>query len=223
MRRLSRSVRPVCPDSVARSVRGVPGRVPTRGDLHPARRPLPGRQRLRRPGPVSPSMRTASRSEMPWGAPRAPPVVRDPPPEARRRRSASRQPPPTRPPRPDQPGRDPVRRAIWPPGTLRPAFTRPSWPDRRAISRPLWPAQPRAAALRQPSATHRCSDQDAIAARPSFMTDVPPSNLAQSRPAARRRPAMQPVSRLRRPLRDPRPCPAPPRSVPAGRPPRGDP
>ena len=101
-----------------------------RGALRPWRagaraapgRPSPGpsaapdrRQRLRRPGPVSPSMRIASRSAMPWGAPRAPPVVRGPLPGARRRRSPPRLRLPTRPCRPDQPGRDPVRRALWPP------------------------------------------------------------------------------------------------------------
>ena len=131
---------------------------------------------------------------------------------------ATRQPSPTRPCRPDQPGRDPVRRAIWPPDSLRPAFTRPSWPGQRAISRPhgsLRPAQRLSGTPLAPigAPVRALSTYD----RPSWPV-VPPSNLAQSRPAARRRPAMQPVSRLRRLLRDPRPCPAPPAQFAAGDP-----
>ena len=64
---------------------------------------------------------------------------------------------------------------------------------------------------------HGCSDQGVIDARPAFMARCaalePRSEPAR---AARRRPAMQPVSRLRRPLRDPRhPSPGPPLSSPA--------
>ena len=78
------------------------------------------------------------------------------------------------------------------------------------------PSQPRSAALRQPVARQRPSVAPIRARsthdRPSWPV-VPPSNLAQSRPAARRRPGMPPVSRLRRPLRDPRhPYPGPPLS-----------
>ena len=130
-------VRLSLPFATARPTSGHPAPTPRlpratvrcRGDPHPARRPLPTvANDCADPASASPSMRTASRSAMPWGAPRAPPVVRDPPPGARRRRSPPRLRLPIRARRPDQPGCDPVRRAIWPPDPLRPAFTRPSCP-----------------------------------------------------------------------------------------------
>ena len=149
MRRLSRSVPAFVPIPWARAARGAGARA-DRGDLHPTRRPLPTVANGCGPGPAAPLMRTASRSAMPWR----------PPSPASRPRSPARSAPaafatpaaaPNTARRPDQPGRDPVRRAIWPPDSIGPAFTRPSCPRRQAISRPHGPLSGSQAAISDPS------------------------------------------------------------------------
>ena len=187
----------------------VPVRVPTGATFtRPAcRLPLPTVATVAPTRPMSPSMRTASRSAVPWVALRAPQVVRDPPPGS----CATPTPAPNT---ASPPGRDSVRRGDRPrSGLMR---------SQGAVSRPRGPLSPDSGSqppVNGPSA-HR-SGRDSTAPDRHAQPISPPSNPAQSRPAALPgRPAKQPVSSLSaacsRPAQGPpaRPTPAP-RSVPA--------
>ena len=138
--------------------------------------------------------------------------------------SPPRQLSPIRPRCPDQPGPDPIWRAIWAPDSLRPTFARPSCVGRRAISRPPDPLSPTQRSLRHPASPSMLRCQGTLDARPASMARlVPPLNPAQrvSRPSGRLRTACQPAH-ADRPGTPGTRAPAP-RSVPGGRPPRDDP